>query len=138
MPSSSAAPAQLALDVVQPVGKRIDDRGASAWLRSRYRSLCGSACATLPRRRAGLRARRSAPGGRPSRLRAELALAGDRLRRRADHDRDLLVVRELDRAGVAAVPLAVDVEADGAGFAVAAHARAAEPHSPLREELAEP
>src|SRR4029077_17474992 len=60
------------------------------------------------------------------------------LRRRADHNCDLLPVLELDLARIAAVGSPIDVDRDrSSGLAVAADALAVEPDVPLGEELAQ-
>src|SRR5581483_11881408 len=65
-------------------------------------------------------------------------LARNPLRRRADHDGDLRAVGQQDLARVAEIGLAVDVERDRVGPAVAPDAPVVEPYAPLDEELAEP
>ena len=68
----------------------------------------------------------------------EVARRRDLRGRRADHDRDLLVIGQVDRARVAGAQPAVHEDGDRRrGLARGADAARVEPHSPLDEQLTE-
>src|SRR4029077_19751162 len=105
-----------------------------------FESLRAHSCRCGIRARSGFRARLRR-GASSSGLASGVGEVGglrDLLGRRPDHDRDLLAVRQQDRAWVALVALAVHGELDVARAAVATDTVAAQAYAPFGEELAEP